>query len=246
MNTKKQQDFRGLSDILFIDIETVGGVAEYSLLDEEMQRLWDKKSAQINKLADASTSSDSFAQRAAIYSEFGKIIVIAVAFLKESDLGEYELRIKALQDDDEQKLLHDFSALLNRFDHQNTIFCGHNIKEFDLPYICRRMIVNRLPIPDVLNLSGKKPWEVKHIDTMELWSFGDRKSFTSLNLLAQILGIESSKQDIDGSQVHRVFYEEKNLDRIATYCKKDVAVAAQVFFRLKGLPSLDDSKIILI
>lgn len=240
-----QSDLRILSNILFIDIETVGVVAEYSLLDEEMQKLWERKYDQISKPDDLSPQ-EAFIKRAAIYSEFGKIIVIAIGYLKEIGIDKYELRIRSLQNESEEKLLQEFSTLLNKFDQQNTILCGHNIKEFDLPYICRRMIVNRIALPEVLNLSGKKPWEVKHIDTMELWSFGDRKNFTSLNLLSQILGIESSKQDIDGSQVHNVFYEEKNLERVATYCKKDVAVTAQLFFRLRGLSLKEEVEIVFL
>jgi uncharacterized protein YprB with RNaseH-like and TPR domain len=146
---------------------------------------------------------------------------------------EKKLILKSFCGHDEKLLLHQFSEMLNRWcSDGNKFLCAHNGKEFDFPYLCRRLIVNHLPIPEILKLHGRKPWDVPHLDTLELWKFGDYKSYTSLNLLAYTLGISTSKDDIDGSKVHEVYWKEKNLDRIATYCQKDVVTVAQIFLRM--------------
>jgi predicted PolB exonuclease-like 3'-5' exonuclease len=110
--------------------------------------------------------------------------------------------------------------------------------------MCRRMVVNQLPLPKMLDIAGKKPWETKHLlDTMELWKFGDRKSYTSLKVLAAVLGFPSPKDDIDGSEVGRVFWQEDDLDRIAHYCEKDVLATAQLFFRYQRKPLLEEDQV---
>ena len=106
------------------------------------------------------------------------------------------------------------------------------------------MIINSVSLPKSLNLFGKKPWEVQHIDTMNLWRFGDFKNYTSLKLLAEVLGIPSPKDDIDGSQVAQVFYKEKNINRIVNYCEKDVLTIAQVVLRFRNEPLLDSEEIV--
>jgi len=225
-----------ISKVLFLDIETVPMVASYQEMTDKFKVLWDKKAAYLIK--DEETPESIF-QRAGIYAEFGKIVCISVGFVNGKD-DKRELRIKSFAEDDEKKLLSDFSELLNRYyNKSDSRLCGHNGKEFDFPYIARRMLVNGLPIPDILDLTGKKPWEIQHLDTMELWKFGDYKHFTSLNLLAAIFDIPSPKDDIDGSQVAGVYYGEKNLDRIVTYCEKDVKTLINVFMRYRGEPILD-------
>ena len=145
---------------------------------------------------------------------------------------------------EENRILKDFSSLLDtHFNQAQHILCGHNAKEFDIPFIARRMIINQITIPNKLNLFGKKPWEIPHLDTLELWKFGDYKHFTSLKLLTKILGIPSSKGDIDGSQVAHVFYVEKDIDRIVIYCEKDVIAVAQIFLRLRREDLLVDDEI---
>ncbi len=243
MNIKYESIFKNL---LVIDIETVSSVSSYDALSERMQHLWDKK-AQLIKNDENLTSEELFFKKAAIYAEFGKIICIAIGFFTKNETDEAVLRVKALASDDEQQLLNEFKILLEeKFDQQNLRLAAHNGREFDFPYLCRRMLVNSIPIPEALQLSGKKPWEVQHIDTMEMWKFGDKKSFTSLDLLAALFDIESSKDQIDGSEVNEVYYVEQDLEKIAAYCKKDVVVTAQLLLKLNGLTNVKSPNIQIV
>jgi 3'-5' exonuclease len=214
-------------DIMFLDIETVPLSDTYDRLDPAMQVLWGKKSANFRK--DDQTAADVY-QRAGIYAEFGKIICISVGILK--DKNPFGFRLKSFYGDDEKSILTEYSAMISKFSkNREALLCAHNGKEFDYPYIARRMIINRIPVPDILNNAGKKPWEIKLLDTMELWKFGDYKSYTSLDLLSSILGFPSPKDDIDGSMVADVFWLEHDLKRIVTYCEKDVLAVARIFLR---------------
>lgn len=221
--------------ILFLDIETVPQYRTFEELPEKFQSLWNKKADLIRK-KEADSAAELY-QRAGIYSEFGKIICISVGFVSVQG-GKYSARIKSFFGDDETKVLNDFAALVNqsKFD----TLCGHNGKEFDFPYISRRMIVNGISIPAMLNNSGKKPWEINHKDTMEMWKFGDYKSFVSLDLLATILNIPTPKDDIDGSEVYGVYYNDGDLQRIANYCQKDVATLMKVYYRILGMNFRDE------
>ena len=220
-----------LRKILFLDIETVPMAATYSEMPERFRKLWDKKAQYLVKEDD---TPESIFNRAGIYAEFGKIICISVGFVSEQN-NKRELRIKSFASDDERQLLIEFSEMVkNYFNKPDSLLCGHNGKEFDFPYIARRMLVHNIPIPEVLNMAGKKPWEIRHLDTMELWKFGDYKHFTSLDLLAAIFDIPSPKDDINGSEVAGVYYVEKNLDRIVEYCEKDVKTLVNVFLRYRG------------
>lgn len=240
-----------LRKILFIDIETVSQSKKLSDVPERMQELWAKKSKFFLKdyaddLEINEKLAQSYSDKAAIFAEFGKIICISVGVLYRKEDGKYGFRVKSFAGDDEKELLISFSDLLSKHynDPARFYLCGHNIREFDVPYICRRMVVNRLPLPDIVNLSGKKPWETKHlIDTLELWKFGDIKHFTSLDLLTAILEIPSPKDDIDGSQVGRVYWEENDLPRIAEYCEKDVVTVANLLLRFQGLDLIDPEAI---
>lgn len=241
-----------LDQILFLDIETVSGEASYADLPDAMRDLWSHKARLISRedLADwtEKKAEETYNQRAGIYAEFGKIIVVSVAFLKMID-GQWQLRIKSFADEDETYLLRNFSELLaSYFNNPDRQFlCGHNIREFDIPYLCRRMVIKGLKLPGIINLTGKKPWETKHLlDTMELWKFGDFKHFTSLKLLAAIMGIPSPKDDIDGSDVSRVYWEEADVDRIITYCEKDTATVAQLFLKFAGQPLLQNEQMISV
>lgn len=219
-----------LSDVLFLDIETVPANYNFESLPENFQQHWDKKSAYFRK--EDEKASDVY-QRAGIYAEFGKIICISVGILSQNN----KFRVKSFFGDDEKQLLIEFSQMILNWDKINSKFiCGHNIKEFDIPYICRRILVNGLTLPPTFDLAGKKPWEITHIDTLELWKFGDYKNFTSLALLADLFNIPTPKDDIDGSQVYGVYYEEKNLERIVSYCEKDVLCVANLLLRLMGKP----------
>jgi 3'-5' exonuclease len=229
-----------IEDVLFLDIETVPSVSSFEELNPVMQSLWDKKSRQFR--TDVQTAGDVY-ERAGIFSEFGRIICISVGVMKEKN--PFIFRLKSFYGDDEKKLLSDFSAVLTKFTKtcKEALLCAHNGKEFDYPYIARRMIINGIIIPDILDNAGKKPWEIKLLDTMDLWKFGDYKNYTSLDLLTNILGITSPKDDIDGSMVAGIYYSEKDLERIVRYCEKDVLAIAQVLLRFMNLPLISDEKI---
>ncbi|TDG95275.1 3'-5' exonuclease [Cardinium endosymbiont of Culicoides punctatus] len=232
--------------ILFLDIETVSCTESYEALPEAMRLLWDKKSYALHaRSTEQVDPACSFFNEAAIYAEFGKVIVIALGYFTNNEKGETELRIKGLQSHNEKELLENFKSILEQFTEQHLQLCAHNGKEFDFPYLCRRMIINNIAIPGVLNMGGKKPWEVPHLDTMEMWKFGDRKSFTSLHLMATIFGIVSSKEIMEGSEVNSYYYTKNDMETITKYCMQDVAVLAQVFCKLNGLPILSPEHIIL-
>jgi uncharacterized protein YprB with RNaseH-like and TPR domain len=231
-----------LENILFLDIETVPETRQFSDLDNTKQDLWEAKSQYQRK---EDTTAEEFYERAGIWAEFGKIICISVGYFNFQG-DDRTFRVTSFFGD-EIKILKDFKNLLiNHFSQAKHLLCAHNGKEFDFPYIARRMIINSIEIPYKLNLFGKKPWEVPHLDTLELWKFGDYKTYTSLKLLSNVLGIPSPKDDIDGSEVYRVYYEENNLDRIIAYCEKDTIAVAQIFLRLRGDALLDDNEIIHI
>ena len=218
---------------LFLDIETVPQQPSFERLPEDWQKLWELKSQNLLRNKEEETASTIY-PRAGIYAEFGKIICISCGFMQGTG-DNRKLILKSFAGDDEKILLLAFNDMLNKWsDTGNRFLCAHNGKEFDFPYLCRRMIINGVPIPSLLNIAGKKPWEVSHLDTMELWKFGDFKSYTSLNLLAHTLGIPTPKDDIDGSMVWEVYWKEKNLPRIVTYCQKDVVTVAQILLRLGG------------
>ena len=220
-----------LHNILFLDIETVPQHDGHENMPDEWKTLWELKASYLIRNKETETSQSIYS-RAGIYAEFGKIICISCGVMQ--GIGqEKKLILKSFCGHDEKLLLHQFSETLNKWcSDGNKFLCAHNGKEFDFPYLCRRLVVNHLPIPEILKLQGRKPWDVPHLDTLELWKFGDYKSYTSLNLLAYTLGISTSKDDIDGSKVHEVYWKEKNLDRIATYCQKDVVTVAQIFLRM--------------
>lgn len=231
-----------LQHILFIDIETAPIVYKYNDLDSTKKELWD---ARWRYKADLNPETQY--SKAGIYAEFAKVICIGLGFydLSADKTGPKNFRVKAIAGENEVDVLKQFSELLNKhFNTKEHLLCAHNGKEFDYPFLCRRFIINGLPLPKILQLQGLKPWDVQHLDTMELWKFGDLKNFTSLNLLANILNIPSPKENMDGSQVSRVFYEEKDLKKIIAYCLKDVITLARVFQRFMGLGNLPDEQVI--
>lgn len=215
-------------NILFLDIETVPQYSSFEEVPEHFRELWEKK--MVYSVRDNETAADLY-RRAGIYAEFGKVICISSGIFTHDG----KLRIHSCYGHDEGALLREFAALLERFcaDPRRQL-CAHNGKEFDFPFLARRMTVHGMKLPHILDTPGKKPWEVNHLDTMELWKFGDYKSFTSLALLAAVFGIPTPKDDIDGSRVWEVYWREKNLERIVTYCQKDVLTVAQIFRRFRG------------
>lgn len=219
-------------NILFLDIETVPAAPAFTDLPEDFRELWEKKSAYLRK---PEQTAEEVYERAGIYAEFGKIICISAGYIVKKE-GKRIFRVKSFAGDDEKALLNEFAEVLTQFYRakKNAYLCAHNGKEFDFPYTARRMLVNGVKLPHALNVHGQKPWETTFLDTMELWKFGDYKHFTSLNLMALLFGIPTPKDDIDGSQVAHVYYNEKNLQRIADYCEKDVLTVARIFLKLRG------------
>jgi len=224
-----------LQNVLVVDIETVPAQQDYHQLSDRWKALWDRKA---KFLAKNEESPEELYERAGIYAEFGKVICISVGVYIPKGDG-YSFRIKSFCNKDEKQVLTEFANLLNaRYTSSTKALCGHNGKEFDFPFLSRRMLINGIKLPFLLNTAGKKPWEVNHLDTMELWKFGDYKSYTSLALLAALFDIPTPKDDIDGSMVREVYYQDDDLPRIKIYCQKDVVTLANVLLRFKGLSLL--------
>lgn len=241
-----------IANVLFLDIETVSEQANYDDLSDTFKTLWKLKCRQILKKYDEEITEEEatelYPERAGIFAEFGKIVCISVGIVtrdvKTQKLG---VRLKSYASNDEAELLKGFTQLIEQYynDPNKHYFCGHNLREFDIPYVCRRLLINQLPLPRTLNIAGKKPWETKYLlDTLELWKFGDFKHYTSLKLLAAVFGFPSPKDDIDGSEVGRVFWEEGDLDRIAKYCEKDVLAVVQLLLKYRRMPILEDEQIV--
>ena len=236
-----------LHQYLFIDIETVSSEPDFASLSPAMQDLWMKKALTIRLLPLMDPDPALlYEQRAAIYSEFAKVVCISLGCLVKKEDG-YKIYLKSLTATDEKDLLLQFNTAIKLFfeREKDLIFCGHNIKEFDIPFLCRRMVIHDIALPDSINLGSKKPWEVNHVDTMDLWRFGDKKNFTSLALLAAVLGIPTPKDDMDGSMVGEVYWKQQGIARIAGYCMKDVITAALVFLRLKNLRDIHPEPVYL-
>jgi uncharacterized protein YprB with RNaseH-like and TPR domain len=233
-------NYINLDKVLFLDIETAPMCATYEELPERFMPLWDKKAAYLKK--EEEDSPASLFPRAGIYAEFGKVVCISFGMLIDGNF-----RIKSFYGDDEKALLTDFANLLeSKFSSKKFLLCAHNGKEFDFPYLSRRMLINGMSLPEILDLAGKKPWEVPHLDTMELWKFGDFKNYTSLELLTAVFDIPTPKDDIDGSQVGEVYWQEKDLERIVKYCQKDVLSIAQLFLRYQNKPLLTEEQVLIV
>ena len=224
-----------LQNILFLDIETVSQYASFDGMTEDWKQLWERKAENLLRNKEDQTP-ESIYERAGIYAEFGKVICISCGIVQVLG-GEKKLLIKSFWGHNESEILSAFCDMLSKWSADgNKYLCAHNGKEFDFPYLCRRMVINDVCVPSVLSISGKKPWEVNHLDTMELWKFGDFKNYTSLNLLAHALGIATPKDDIDGSMVGSIYWNQNDLTRIVNYCQKDVITVAQVYLRINREP----------
>lgn len=232
-----------LDQLLLLDIETTPAVPAFDFLPDNMQSLWVDKIAKT--LPETGNPTEAYADRAGIYAEFGKIICISVGFFHVEG-GRYQLRIKSFYNDDENVVLTSFLELVNKFHIKfpRFQFAGHNIKEFDIPFICRRSVIHQLSLPLPLQIHGFKPWELPMLDTMQLWRFGDFKNYTSLKLMTAVMGIPTPKDDIDGSMVGKVYWQDKDLKRIANYCQKDVVAVGQLLMRFKGVPLLETEDVV--
>jgi predicted PolB exonuclease-like 3'-5' exonuclease len=227
-----------LTEILLLDIETVPQCISFSEMDPTWRSLFREK---ISKTVPEEMSpEESYGKKAGILAEFGKIICISTAVFYRAENGGWALKMKNIAGDDEVEILRIFTGLCDKMHqlHPGFQFAGHNIREFDIPYICRRLLINRLPLPSYLRLHDKKPWEVRMFDTLNWWKFGDNKNYVSLHLLASVLGIPSSKSDMDGSMVQDVYYRERDLPRIVKYCQQDVVVTANIILRFLDQPLL--------
>ena len=241
-----------LQHILFLDVETVSQHRDFDQLDTHGRHLWQQKIGFMARRDDHTWEADDFAQsytdKAAIYAEFGKIIVISAGIISHAEATGPTLRIKSFYGHDEKEILTRFAQVLEKnFNDPNVhVLCGHNIREFDIPYLCRRMTINQVPLPNLFNITGKKPWEVKYIaDTLELWKFGDHKNYTSLDLLAYTLGIPSPKEQMDGSKVGHAYWHEDHLEQIRQYCERDVLTTAQVYLKLNQLPVIEEGAVVV-
>lgn len=238
-------DHINIENVLFVDIETVPFYKSYKEVPDKITHLWEKKASSLAK--NEEDNPETLYERAGIYAEFGKIICISVGYFLFSGGGEREFRIKSFYNHDEKVLLKEFIEMLNKhFSSVDKVLCAHNGKEFDFPYMARRMLINGLKLPYHLDIAGKKPWEISHLDTMVLWRFGDFKNYTSLNLLAAIFDIPTPKDDMDGGDVGQVYWVENNLERIVEYCQKDVLTIGQLFLRYKGEPLIKEEKVIIV
>ncbi|RVU24221.1 3'-5' exonuclease [Sandaracinomonas limnophila] len=237
---------KNFRNTLFIDIETASGKGDFSQLSPKMQSLWLKKAKNLPN-PDQLMLEDLYFQRAALYAEFGKIICIGMGFLFNDKEKGLSLKVKTIANDNENELLAEFIRFINdTYKNKELSLVAHNGKEFDFPYLCRRMLVNSLEIPKQLQLQGKKPWEVVHQDTMELWKFGDRKAYTSLELLVEILGIGEAKSNLSGDKVNETYYQLKDLKGISDYCQEDVVLVAQLFLRYNFQKTVEPQNIQLL
>jgi len=230
--------------VLFLDIETVPAVGDYSQLDDSWKKLWDAKARRFRKEGDNDT--ELYFNNAGIYSEFNKIVCISVGVLVKAD-ETCTFRVKSFAGHDERALLTEFAALLsNQFNKSEHYLCGHNVCEFDVPVICRRMLVNGIQLPSIIDTAGLKPWEVRYLDTMSLWRFGDFKNYTSLNLLAALFKIPTPKDDMEGKDVGRVYWHEHDMNRIIAYCQKDVVTVARLFLKFVCLDLIKEDNVVIV
>ncbi len=236
-------------NLLIIDIETVPVVSHVNQLSDSQRSLWRDKANRLIERSEHIEENQLFFDSAGILAEFGKVICIGIGILRKQKAEEhYSMRIKSISGDDEKLILTSFNELLTKSFSSNDDMqlCGHNIKEFDVPYLCRRMLINGIKLPALLDISGMKPWQVAHVDTLHLWKFGDYKHYTSLKLLCSVLNVPSSKEDIEGKDVGRVYWMENGLARISSYCQRDVLAVAQLMMRFKGLPLLEENNITIV
>jgi len=237
-------------DLIVIDIETASVSPAFNLLDVHWQELWQEKTERV--LPEGLTPAEFYPMRAGVMAEFSKIVCISIGyFIKEQHL---KMRVKSFYGDDENKILSDFLQTVTKIESFNNKWCfaGHNIKEFDIPFICRRLLINGIPVPAYLDFQNMKPWETNIVDTFQYWRFGDYKNYTSLKLLAAAMGLPSPKDDIDGSMVGELYHkgteEERdiNMKRIAIYCQKDVVTTANIILRFKNITPVHEDDVEIV
>ncbi|MEK6482140.1 ribonuclease H-like domain-containing protein [Catalinimonas sp. 4WD22] len=235
-----------LSNLMFVDIETVSAESSFEDLSEVLKSEWSRKASNLKNKEDLNVEEMYF-ERAGIYAEFGKVIVISVGIFHTLENEETELRIKCISGENEKEILQNFKETVMKFDQSRLRLCAHNGKEFDFPYLCRRMLINGITLPPSMDVAGKKSWEIHHLDTMDMWKFGDYKSYTSLELLAALFNVKAVEEEsIKGSEVNKIYYQEKSLDKIARFCKRNVSILAQVFLHLQSLKPIKQENITVV
>ncbi len=235
-------DHTHLRNILFIDIETVPLAEHYDDLDDDSKHFWNRKSGYLRK--EEETPEDLYPQ-AGIYAEFGKVICISVGFMHEEE--GWQLRIKSMYGHDEKKVLSEFIALLNKHYNSNRyLLCAHNGKEFDFPYLSRRILINNLKLPALLDVAERKPWEIRHLDTLKLWKFGDYRNFTSLRLLVHLFKLPVPTDEVDGSQIAELYWKNGDFEKIVHHCQTDVVAVAQLILRFKNMTPLEEKSITIV
>jgi DNA polymerase elongation subunit (family B) len=242
----EENTVKHLKNILFIDIETVSQESHFDSLDSRLKQLWLKKASVIQN-KDNLPDEDFYLKRSSIYAEFGKIICIGIGGIFFDDNLEPTLRVKMIRGESEAEILAQFRAILEK--HKagaNLMLCAHNGKEFDFPYICRRMLVHGITLPRILQVSGKKPWQIPHIDTLDLWKFGDYKHYVSLELLATIFDIPDDESEVSGDQINHIYYIEKDRAKIELYCANDVKVLTQLYMKMNNWPLINETHIEVI
>jgi len=231
------------SNILFVDIETVTAEKNYDQLSPVIQRAWNRK-AEFFRESDTKTPAQLFGERAALYAEFGQIISVAIGYFHALDEKRNELRIKCITDPEEAVVLHEFDETVQRFDQDRLRLCAHNGRDFDYPYLCRRMLIHGIKLPKSLQLMNKKAWEVPHLDTMEMWKFGEYKKFVPLDLLAALFSVEvDSGKLLDASDIQQLYYQEENLDKLVQSGYQNIRLLAQVYLAMLSQPLLPDELI---
>jgi predicted PolB exonuclease-like 3'-5' exonuclease len=239
-----------LEKFLFFDIETSGLESNYERLSEKMQELWSKRSEILrNQLGEKypdnkdKSDSDLFELKSALQAEFGRVVCISFGKIKFVE-DEPTIQIISVQDEDESVLLKKAFDIIIKMSKIGVKLIGHNVKRFDIPFLCKRGIINSLELPAPLQVWDKKPWEISITDTSELWSFGAwQEGFASLDLLATVLGIDSPKEQMNGSEVHGYYYSGR-IEEITEYCERDVITLAQILLRLSNLNLIDKQSII--
>jgi 3'-5' exonuclease len=227
-----------LTKILFLDIETVGGCKNYQSCKKDNPKIAKQFLKYIDWFQkrfpeDSSLTVDEiFLRRASLVPEFSKIICVSAAFVTDKD----EVKIQSFFGDDERQLLKDCQKLLDRCGKLDFYLCGHNLKNFDIPMLAKRMIINGIMPPSILPSYDTKPWEIKAIDTKEIWQYGAYTSIGSLDLLCSTMDIPTPKNgEVSGDNVHKSYWEDNKLKEIEDYCQKDVLVLIDIIKKLKNL-----------
>jgi len=229
-----------IESIIFLDIETVSLFPNLLLADDATKKEWARKIMKTNPTITPALLDDTYKEQAALHPEFSFITCISVGMVKG---GKVYIKNIFGFDHDEERTLEIFcetmQKIIEKMERLQPKLCAHFGKGFDYPFISKRMLVHGMTIPNILDSYGKKPWEITNLDTHEIWKMGGFNS-ASLSAIAHAFGIPSPKDDIDGSQVGHVYWVDSKIDRIATYCAKDVFALINIFRCMQGSPAFSE------